>query len=255
MLDLHEYVKTRKGARQFAEVKTKYHNFDLDRYNRDTQFLLLVGNGRSMIEAYEACNNIDENPDTVAEIIESEIYDAEDLEPEPKESEVKYVGKKPIREMQTQNCLITLIIEGIAIFIFPVWMSGFRIALFDLTGLIPILLGIEFLYIRKEMPLIKKVFVTLPKWLMILAIISELPDIAAILIISWTVINNLFWIVYAIVTLIKYIKNSKYSNSNRIREHFNASASNANVPGSTHISFSQKAKDVFTTFTGGAMFI
>ena len=58
MLDLHEYVKTRKGARQFAEVTTKYHNFDLDRSNRDTQFLLLVGNGRSMIEAYEAVNNI-----------------------------------------------------------------------------------------------------------------------------------------------------------------------------------------------------
>ena len=77
MLDLHEYVKTRKGARQFAEVKTKYHDFDLDRYNRDTQFLLLVGNGHSLLEAYKICSGIEDNSEVDWDLCDDDMRFAE----------------------------------------------------------------------------------------------------------------------------------------------------------------------------------
>lgn len=55
MIDLREYVNTRKGARQFAEVKRIYPEFDLGISSNDMLLLKMVEETDDLVNSYAIC--------------------------------------------------------------------------------------------------------------------------------------------------------------------------------------------------------
>lgn len=220
MLDLHEYVKTRKGARQYDELRNTYTDFDLDLYNKNYQFLLIVESGESMIEAYKICNSID------ADAQKEEIVE---VESEQTSKEVDHVAKKSIRDMKTQGNLIALIIEGVAIFFLPAIASGYRVFGVWTYGIMPVFVGMSFLYMRKEMRFFEKVIVTLPAWLIFIwasCFPSFEPNyILSIFFALWIIINFWFYIIYTLIKIIRYLvpkrKRTRAFSNNSIRKESN----------------------------------
>ena len=77
MIYLYEYVETRKGARQLEEVKSEYPEFDVEVYENDFEFLSLVENGHSLLEAYKICSGIEDNFETDCDSCDDDMRFAE----------------------------------------------------------------------------------------------------------------------------------------------------------------------------------
>ena len=225
MIDLREYVKTRKGTRQYSELRNAFPDFDLDLYNKNYQFLLLVERGESMIEAYKTCNCI--SGDAKEEIVELEAD--VDSKVEQASIEVNHAIKKPIRDMETQGYLIALIIEGVAIFFLPAIVSGYRTFTVWTYGIMPVFVGLSFLYMRKEMRFFEKVIITLPAWLVFIwasCFPSFEPNyILSIFFALWIAIDFWFYIIYTVAKIIRYLvprrKRTHVVSNNTIREESN----------------------------------